>query len=198
MPKMQYMRTILPQVSGPLVTFRFLGPVLCAAVFQAIMLHSWGRFVSWWPKYQLHKRLALVVGVHVSRNHTFYPLRVFRVGLLFWKLYSISEMYFQVSEDETMVRRTTPVPEPRNVDAETIYIVSIWALSKHLKGCWLPIPKKCSKLPKFICIGKLLNTAEDSQKKIHRHIGNIPKMLVSLVMVQSWNLPSRNRGVRLE
>jgi len=38
---------------------------------------------------------------------------------------NISDIYFQVSEDETMVKRTTPVPEPRNVDAETIYIVSI-------------------------------------------------------------------------
>lgn len=34
-------------------------------------------------------------------------------------------LYFQVSEDETMVRRKAPVPEPRNVDAETIYVVRI-------------------------------------------------------------------------
>ena len=32
---------------------------------------------------------------------------------------------FQVNEDETMVRRKAPVPEPRNVDAETIYVVRI-------------------------------------------------------------------------
>ena len=34
-------------------------------------------------------------------------------------------LYFQVSEDETMVRRKAPVPEPRNVDAETIYVVRV-------------------------------------------------------------------------
>ena len=33
--------------------------------------------------------------------------------------------YFQVSEDETMVKRKAPVPEPKNVDAETIYVVSM-------------------------------------------------------------------------
>ena len=32
-----------------------------------------------------------------------------------------------------MVRRKTPVPEPKNVDAETIYIVSIPKLHKSLK-----------------------------------------------------------------
>lgn len=52
-----------------------------------------------------------------------------------------SVLLFQVSEDNTMVRRTTPVPEPRNVDAETIYIVSICKLNKNLKGDSLMIPK---------------------------------------------------------
>ena len=41
--------------------------------------------------------------------------------------------FFQVNEDNTMVRRTTAIPEPRNVDAETIYIVSIPRLNMTLK-----------------------------------------------------------------
>lgn len=57
----------------------------------------------------------------------------------------------EVSEDDTMVRRTTPVPEPRNVDAETIYIERLppyadhdWLkeiFSKYGKVVYISIPR---------------------------------------------------------
>ncbi|KAJ7373104.1 La- protein 7 [Desmophyllum pertusum] len=42
----------------------------------------------------------------------------------------------EVNEDDTMVRRKTPVPEPKNVDAETIYIEKLPPYADHdwLKG----------------------------------------------------------------
>lgn len=42
----------------------------------------------------------------------------------------------EVSEDETMVRRKTPIPEPRNTDAETVYVERLPPYADHewLKG----------------------------------------------------------------
>lgn len=57
----------------------------------------------------------------------------------------------EVSEDETMVRRKTPVPEPKNVDAETIYVERLppyadhdWVkeiFSKYGKVLYVSIPR---------------------------------------------------------
>ncbi|KAM7438927.1 La-related protein 7 [Porites harrisoni] len=57
----------------------------------------------------------------------------------------------EVSEDETMVRRKAPVPEPRNVDAETIYVERLppyadhdWVkeiFSKYGKVVYVSIPR---------------------------------------------------------
>lgn len=71
------------------------------------------------------------------------------IGLVV-KAMKMSSM-LEVSEDDTMVRRVTPVPEPRNVDAETIYIERLppyadhdWLkeiFSKYGKVVYISIPR---------------------------------------------------------